>query len=447
MKLDVLIIDDEELFREDTAEMLRDRGYDVDTAPDGETGLEQVRESEPDIVLLDLIMPGMDGTEVLSAILDESPDTEVIIITAHGSLDTAVQTFREGAYDYILKPVDFDELFERLDRIKKERGMEAEVNELREELTRGSETFGMVGRSDEMEHVYERIEKVAPTDANVLIEGESGTGKELVARAIHNRRFPAGRRFVPVNCSALSKNLLESELFGHVEGAFTGATESKEGLFEAADGGTLFLDEIAEMPGELQSKLLRAIENSEISRVGSTETIEVEPRIIAASNQDVQQLVEEGEFRDDLYYRLNVMEIRIPPLRERKEDIPLFIEYFIDRYNDELNKNVEGVEEDVIQRLMMYSWPGNVRQLENMIERAVILRSEGQLRLEDFPPEIWEGNEDEESAKNLKEVVESFEKAYIKSVLEQTDGNRGEAAERLGIDRSTIYRKLESDED
>lgn len=438
----ILIIDDEELFREETAAFLRDEGFTVQTAEDGEEGLDVCEEFEPAVILCDIRMPGMDGLEVLEEIQDRFPDIRVIMNTAHGSLDTAVNAFREGAYDYILKPMDFDELLERMNRLQEEIGLREEVEALRDEVSEGTDTFGMVGDSEEMQEVYDIIEKVAPTDANVFIQGESGTGKELVARAIHNRRFSAGRRFVPVNCAALSESLLESELFGHKKGAFTGATEDKQGLFEAADGGTLFLDEISEMPPALQSKLLRAIENNEITRVGSSETIQVNPRILSASNQNCKELVKKGEFRDDLYYRLNVMEITIPPLRDRREDIPELVSYFIDRYSEELNTAVGGIEKEALEKLMLYDWPGNVRELENLIERAIILRGKGTLKTDDFPPQIWEEMPDTSDRQSLKEVVSSFERAYIQSVLQEVDGNREQAAERLDIDRSTLYRKL-----
>ncbi len=443
MSFNVLIIDDEELFREDTAEMLRERGFTVRTAEDGETGVEVASEFRPDVILCDIVMPGMDGIDVVEDVTERLPECDIFMVTAHGTLDTAVEAFRKGAYDYLMKPVDFDELFEKLDRIQEKSNLRKEVQDLREEVSGEAKTFGLVGESDEMKEVRQLIEKVAPTDANVLIEGESGTGKELVARALHNQKFDAGSRFVPVNCAALSETLLESELFGHVEGAFTGATSDKEGLFEAADEGTLFLDEISEMPQNLQSKLLRAIENNQITRVGDTEPIEVSPRIVTASNKDCKQLVEEGEFRRDLFYRLNVMEIQIAPLRQRKEDLPALVEHFIEEYNEEMNKNIEGVTEEVLQKLMMYTWPGNVRELRNMVERAMILRGSGRLHLEDFPPEIWEGDEEYDSGNTLKEVVSSFERSYIKSILNEMDGNREATAERLGIDRSTLYRKLQ----
>lgn len=442
--MNILIIDDEELFREDTAEILRDRGYKVKTAEDGETGLDVVEEFKPDVILCDIGMPGMSGMNVVEKVVRSDHGCKILMVTANGTLDTAIEAFRKGAYDYLMKPLDFDELFEKLGRIEEKESLQHEVNELRSQVSENVETFGLVGQSDDMMNVYRLVEKVAPTDSNVLIQGESGTGKELVARALHNQKFDAGRRFVPVNCSALSETLLESELFGHVEGAFTGATEDKKGLFEAADRGTLFLDEISEMPANLQSKLLRAIESEQITRVGDTETIEVSPRIITASNRDCQKLVEEGEFRRDLFHMLNVLKINISPLRERREDIPLLIDYFVDQFNEEMNKDIEGISEVALKRLMMYSWPGNVRELRNMIERAFIVREEGRLEVEDFPPEIWEGHDIEETGHSLKEVVKNFEKSYIKSVLEELDGNRKLTAERLGIDRSTLYRKLDN---
>ncbi len=443
----ILIIDDEELFREDTAELLRDQSHTVETAEDGETGVELAQSFKPDVILCDIVMPGMDGIEVVREVNDLLPETKIFMVTAHGTLDTAIEAFRKGAYDYLMKPVDFEELFEKLDRIKNEEQLRSEVEDLREEVAEGFDSSEIVGTSEEMKNVYRLIEKVAPTDANVLIQGESGTGKELVARAIHNQKFDAGKRFVAVNCAALSDTLLESELFGHVEGAFTGATEDKQGLFEAADEGTLFLDEISAMPENLQSKLLRAIENEEITRVGDTEPIEVSPRIISASNQNCKQLVEKGKFREDLFFRLKVMEINIPPLRDRKEDLPPLIDHFIEHFNEEMNKQIDGIDEEALQKLMMYSWPGNVRELRNVIERAVILREQGMLKTEDLPPEIWEGTEEEGPGETLKEVVESFEQSYIKSVLQQVDGNRGKAADRLGIDRSTLYRKLQENEE
>lgn len=447
MSVVILIIDDEDLFREDTASLLREEGYRVETAPDGETGLEAAREHDPDIVLCDIVMPGPDGIDILPDLLEGENPPEVLMVTAHGTLETAIEAFREGAYDYLLKPVDLGELTGKVERIVREYNLREEVRELREEVSELSEFHGIIGETEQMREVYELIEKVAPTESNVLVTGESGTGKELVARAIHNRCYPAGQRFVPVNCAAVSDNLLESELFGHVKGAFTGATQQREGVFEVATGGTLFLDEISEMAPGMQSKLLRAIESGEISPVGSSETRQVDPRIIAASNRDVGQMVEENEFREDLYYRLNVFEIHLPPLRERKEDLPLLINHFIEHFNREMNTSVTGVQENVLQSLLVYPWPGNVRELKNMVERAVILQEEGKITPRNLPPEIWQEENGENDRPTLKEAVHQFEQAYIKSVLEEYDGNQKAAAKALSIDRSTLYRKLKEEDD
>ncbi|MFB6355467.1 MAG: sigma-54-dependent transcriptional regulator [bacterium] len=443
----ILVVDDEAPFREDIAEILQEEGYECSTAESGEEAVELVQDSPPDAVLCDIVMPGMSGIDALRRFQEVCPETGVFMVTAYENLDTAVEAFREGAYDYLTKPVNPDVVIEKIERFLGHRQLANEVHRLRREISRADETresIELVGESPAMREVFELIDQAGETRSNVLITGESGTGKELTARSVHNvtdreEELP----FVPVNCAALTESLLESELFGYTKGAFTGAEENSSGYFETADGGTLFLDEISEMNIDLQAKLLRAIEQKEIQRVGSTETIPVNVRIIASSNRDLKEEVEKGTFREDLYYRLKVLHIPLPPLRKRREDIPLLVDHFIKKYNEQLKRSVLGAENAAMQILMTYDWPGNVRELENTVERWMIVSSDDFLMAEELPRDIrGKTPSKQELSDNLKQAVESYEKQHIRRVLEATEGNRTRAAERLGIDPSTLYRKM-----
>lgn len=445
----ILLIDDEAPFREDLAEILREEGLKCQTVESAEDGMERARENPPDLILCDIVMPDMGGLEALEQFQKVCPQTGVFMVTAYGNLDSAVEAFRQGAYDYLTKPVNPDEVLEKINRYLDHRRLANEVDRLRREVSRPESSPGeveIIGDSEPMKRVFERIKQAGNTESNVLVTGETGTGKELVARSIHDVVDGEDEKppFVAVNCAALTESLLESELFGHTEGAFTGATGEKKGYFEEADGGTLFLDEISEMNVDLQSKLLRAIERKEIQRVGSTETIPVDARIIASSNRDLESAVQQEEFREDLYYRLNVLHIQMPPLRSRREDIPLLVDHFIKEFNQKMNRKVLGAENTAIQSLMTYDWPGNVRELENVVERWMIVCSDDVLKKADLPGEI-RGSRDEsrDLPDDLKQAVDAYEKQHIRRVLESSDGNRSRAAERMGIDPSTLYRKLE----
>ncbi len=445
---EILVVDDEAPFREDIAEILREEGYSCHTVETGEDALEWVRDHPPDVVLCDIVMPGMSGVEVLERLEEICPETGVFMVTAYGNLDSAVEAFREGAYDYLTKPVNPDEVIEKIKRFLDYRSLANEVDRLRREVSRSRQTdepYRLIGESQAMQEVFEQIEQAGGTDSNVLVTGESGTGKELVARSIHDASDEDGdSAFVAVNCAALTESLLESELFGYTEGAFTGATQNRKGYFEEADGGTLFLDEVSEMTVDLQAKLLRAIERKEVQRVGSTKTISVDVRIIGSSNRNLEKAVEQGNFREDLYYRLKVLHVELPPLRNRRDDIPLLVDHFFNKYNEKLNRKVRGAENSAIQSLMTYDWPGNVRELENTVERWMITSSEEMLKWEDLPNEIKEeARPEEELSDNLKSALEAYEKQHIRTILDSTEGNRTEAADILGIDPSTLYRKLD----
>lgn len=442
METRILIIDDEEMFREDLALLLEDQGYVCRTAADGSAGIEAAKEFAPEVILCDIVMPGMGGVEALEELVRICPGSCVLMVTAHGTLETAVEAFRKGAFDYILKPLVLEDVFQKIARYVEYRRLAAEVQALRRELQREDRASGMVGKSSAIGRVFELIERVAQTASTVLVTGESGTGKELVARAIHEGSRARDRAFVAVNCAALPEALLESELFGHLKGAFTGAEEDRPGLFEIADRGTLFLDEIAEMPVGLQAKLLRAIEQKEVRRLGSGRMLRVNARILASTNRDLKAEVAEGRFREDLFYRLRVVEISLPPLRERREDIPLLVEHFIQKYNARLKKRFLGADAGAMRVLMAYGWPGNVRELENAVERAMILAEGDFLGVADLPPDIAGSVEFPELRDNLRDAVKAYEREHIRQVLNACGGNREAAARRLGINPSTLYRKM-----
>lgn len=441
----ILVVDDEPDMRALLQDILKERGHRVVAAQSGTEALKRLDEEDYAVVLTDLRMKGMEGIELLTEIKRAYPDTNVILMTAFGSVETAVGAMKEGAYDYLVKPVKTEELIRVTERAVREALLRREVNRLRREVHKEYSFHQILGKSKPMRETFDLIRRVADSPTNVLITGESGTGKELVAKAIHYNSERRDAPFVPVNCAAIPEALLESELFGHVKGAFTDAKGDKRGLFEEAQKGTLLLDEISELPLMLQAKLLRALQEREIRRVGATRPVSVDVRIIAATNLNLSEEVKAKRFREDLYYRLNVIEIRLPPLRERREDIPLLVEAFLRKCAEASHKQVRGMSETALALLMDYSWPGNVRELENVIERAVTLARGEKIVPEDLPPTIMgtRGERrvmDEAAARTLP--LEEVEREYILRILEKTGGNKYQAAQVLGIDRKTLYRKL-----
>jgi DNA-binding NtrC family response regulator len=441
----VLVVDDEQIIRESLSFILQKEGYEVEDAPNGQEAYKKVAENPPDIVITDIEMPGMKGVELLEKISQVSPQTFVIIITAYGSIETAIKALRMGAYDYILKPLDFDELVLRLRRLLEFKRLALENQMLRQEINREYDFHNLVGQSAVMKKVFTTIERVSHSDGTVLITGKSGTGKELVARAIHHNSARQQNRFVPVNCGAIPDNLFESELFGHKRGAFTDAVSDKDGMFKTANGGTLFLDEVSETPFHLQVKLLRAIEQKEITPVGSTTPLKIDVRIIAATNQNLAERVEQGKFRDDLYYRLNVIEINLPSLSERREDVPLLVQHFVEKFRSEMGKAIKGVDNKVMHILMNRTWKGEVRELQNVIERAMIFCDGEYITMKELPENLRaELGEDvvPEEGTGLKDAVRRFEKSHILELLTKFDYDKEKTAAALDISVSTLYRKM-----
>lgn len=442
MPAKVLIIEDEDLLREDLALILQRKGYICATAPDGETGLKRIPEFRPDIILSDIVMPGRSGIEILEDIFRLRPECSVVIMTAFGTMESAIEAFRSGATDYIMKPLVTEDLLNKLQRIVEHIRITKEVKTLRRRVAAQPEAPTLVGDSGVIREVLDLVQKVAPMGSTVLIMGESGTGKELVARGIHDCSERSGEPFVAINCSAFQETLLESELFGHVKGAFTGAVKEKAGFFQAAGSGSIFLDEISEMSQGLQAKLLRVLEQKEFYPVGGTVVQPLLARIIAATNKDEKALMAGGGLREDLYYRLAVFEIRMPPLRERRTDIPLLAEHFLRIVNHEMNRKFTGIEASAMRALMSYEWPGNVRELRNVIERAAILCDGEQITLQGLPIQITGGEPDSSKTGNLRGAVRDYESAYIRRTLTECDWNKEEAARRLGVNPSTLYRKM-----
>lgn len=438
----ILIVDDEDVFREDLASLLEDEGYSCQTACSGEEGIEKAEEEPPDVVLCDLMMPGMSGVQVTDRLSSLCPEAAILIVTAFGTMDTAVDAFRNGATDFLLKPLDADELLRKIERCAEELRLRREVRYLRRVAAESSPGSTLVGASQQMENVRVLIDKIASAASTVLVTGESGTGKELVARALHDEGRGPDRPFVAVNCAALPRDLVESELFGHAKGAFTGAIRERTGHFELADGGTLFLDEIGELPLELQPKLLRVLENGEVLRVGASRPSKVDVRVVAATNRDLQREIAEGRFREDLYYRLKVIEIQMPPLRERRSDIPPLVEHLLKKLARKLGRRVRGLDRAAMQAVMSAPWKGNVRELENVLERATLLAEQEELGLLDFPADVSGNISDGEASDDLRTAVHAYEAQHIRQVLVATDGNREEAARRLGVNPSTLYRRL-----
>jgi DNA-binding NtrC family response regulator len=441
----ILVVDDEPDMRALLKDVLEERGHKVAVVSGGHEALKKLAEEEYAVVLSDLRMKEMPGIELLAEVKRAYPDTNVILMTAFGSVEGAIEAMKQGAYDYLTKPVKTDELILVTEKALREASLRREVGRLRREVHREYSFHQILGKSKPMREVFDLIRRVADSPTNVLITGESGTGKELVAKAIHYNSERRDAPFVPVNCAAIPEALLESELFGHMKGSFTDAKNDKRGLFEEAQKGTLFLDEISELPLMLQAKLLRAIQEREIRRVGATRSVPVDVRIIAATNLTLTEEVKAKRFREDLYYRLNVIEIRLPSLRERREDIPLLVETFLRRSAETSHKELRGMSESALALLMDYGWPGNVRELENVIERAVTLARGEKIVPEDLPAAIQGARGDrkviDEAAERILPLQE-VEKEYILRILEKTGGNKYQAAQTLGIDRKTLYRKL-----
>ncbi|OGW66049.1 MAG: Fis family transcriptional regulator [Nitrospirae bacterium RIFCSPLOWO2_02_FULL_62_14] len=441
----ILVVDDDQDMRALLCDELQERGYRIAAASDGREALKKLGEEDCAVVLTDLRMRGMQGLELLNEVKRDYPGTNVIIMTAFGSVESAIDAMKHGAYDYVTKPIKNEEMALVMEKAVRDARLRREVQQLRRAVREEFSFHHILGKSKPMREVFDLIRRVADSQTNVLITGESGTGKELAAKAIHFNSDRRGGPFVPVNCAAIPEALLESELFGHMKGAFTDAKGDKRGLFEEANGGTLFLDEISELPVMLQAKLLRAIQEKEIRRVGSTRAVAVDVRIIAATNLSLTDEVKAKRFREDLYYRLNVIEIRMPPLRERREDIPLLVDAFLKKCAEASRKAVKGIGESALALLMDYPWPGNVRELENVIERAVTLTHGEKVVPEDLPPAIHGSRGDRkviDEAADRTLPLDEVEKEYILRILDKTGGNKYQAAQILGIDRKTLYRKL-----
>jgi len=438
----LLVVDDQRNMRTTLAMMLRSGGYEVDEAEDGEQGAEMGSTGAYDAVLTDLRMGESDGIDVLRAVKQAQPLTEVIVMTAYGTIESAVEAMRLGAFDYIQKPFREGELIVKVHKAIETRKLQGQVQLFAQEFKERYHFDNIVGRSQAVRDVLGKVVKIAPTDAIVLITGESGTGKELIARAVHANSKRSDKPFVTVNCAAITETLLESELFGHARGAFTGAVTARKGLFEEADGGTFFFDEIAETTLPFQAKLLRAIQEGEIRRVGENRGISADIRVIAATNVDLPQAVKERRFRQDLYYRLNVARFILPPLRERKEDIPLLAQFFIDKFNRKLGVQTR-FGDGVMERITTYSFPGNIRELENMVEQAVALAaSSGVITLDDILPEAPQKKAVPGGGRSLADIVDEAEREAVTAALREHEGSRERAAEALGISPTTLWRKM-----
>jgi DNA-binding NtrC family response regulator len=442
MSARILVVDDDVDARTTLVRVLEKEGYTAVGAATANDALDSFDNTVFDLVLTDMRMEGMDGIELLRAIKTRRTDIPVIIMTAFASIDTAVQAIDERAYDYIRKPYQLAEIRSSVKRALDHGALARENLELKHELVRETSTDRIVGTSPSMVEVYKVIARVAKTDTTILITGESGTGKEMVARAVHGNSLRQVKPFLAVNCGALSETLLESELFGHVRGAFTGATANRKGLFESAQEGTVFLDEISETSPAMQTKLLRVLEEREITRVGSMEPIKVDVRVIAATNRALNLLVKDGRFREDLFYRLHVVEINLPPLRDRTSDLPLLFDYFLAKYSRKLGKTL-AVAPGLIETLSMYKWPGNVRELENTVERAVTLNHTGILNVDDLPTEIRTAKDGSPREDKKLISLDQMEAQHVKRVIQAVDGNMSRAAEILRVDRRTLYRMID----
>ena len=434
----ILAVDDEEPFRRLLKKELSRKGFHIDVASDGETALKQLKDNVYDVVLLDIIMPGIDGISLLKQLSSDSPAPAVIVLTGKATVETAVEAMKNGAYDYLTKPYKLDELVIIIGRAYEYRSLRIKNMQLQQELIRKESPEGFVVRSRQLKGILSLIRKIAPTDSPVFVQGESGTGKELIANTVWHYSKRKEHPFIALNCATLPENLMESELFGHEKGAFTNAYQTKYGIVEVADKGTLFLDEIGEMPLALQAKLLRFLDSGEFRRIGGNKNLMVDVRIIAATNREMTEIIKAGNFRNDLYFRLNVISITIPPLRERRDDIPELAEYFLVKYRQKLSKSISGFEPEALDVLGGYHWPGNVRELENVVERAVIICDADRIRAEDLSIAAAPADGRGTASASLEEI----EKEHILKILGETGGNQSLASQLLGIDRKTLYLKL-----
>lgn len=443
MNFTILIVDDEKNIREGLGTALELEGYDVKLAENGEVGLKLIEKGDIDLVITDLRMPGISGEEVIAKVTGESPGIPVIVLTGHGSIDSAVTAMRNGAYDFLTKPLNLDRLILIVKRALAGRELEIRHSTLKEELDAKTSFESIIGKSAEMLRIFEVVRKAANSKASVLITGESGTGKELIANALHNLSNRRDKPFVKVHCAALSESLLESELFGHEKGAFTGAVARKRGRFELANTGSIFLDEIGEIDQNVQIKILRVLQDRRFERVGGEETLEVDVRIIAATNRDLLQEIAEHRFREDLFYRLNVVHIQVPPLRERKDDIPLLVASFLEEFAKENNKKITGIDARARSALYKYNWPGNIRQLRNCIESAVVMCSGSEITLEDLPPSVSGASDTDMISIPVGITLAEAEKILIQQNLAVNKGNKSKTADILGIGRKTLHRKID----
>lgn len=446
----ILVIDDSPDILTQFASFLKEEGFEVDTALDGPTAISKIDKKFFDLILTDLKMPGMDGMEVLRYVQENSPDSICIILTGYGTVKNAVEAIKLGAFDYLTKLIKFDEILITLKRALEYRNLRRENINLKSQLKKKYRFENIIGDSDKMQKIFEVIEKVADSDSTILILGESGTGKELIAKAIHYNSYRRDGPFIPVNCAAIPSELLESELFGHEKGAFTNAIRTRIGRFELANGGTIFLDEIGDMSPFLQSKLLRVLQDRQFERIGGIKTIKTDIRVIAATHQDLKSAVEQKRFREDLYYRLNVIPIHLPPLRERKSDIPLLAYHFLEHFNRTKKKKIKGFTKEAMEKLLQYDWPGNVRELENTIERVVILLDNDLITPQDLPEKFQNISRDEldyeiiipDEGISLEAAVNEFEKKLILQALKKTGWVKNKAARLLNLNRTTLIEKI-----
>lgn len=446
----ILIAEDDSQTRHMLVDYLEQEGYEVVGVKDGEDALSVIHEQDVDVILTDLKMPKLDGMSLLSKVKREKPGIVVLMMTGYACVDTAVEAMKLGAEDYITKPVNLEELRIQLCKAIEKQAIKSENIISKQQLKDKYRFENIIGRSEPMENIFQLIEKVADSDSNIIIYGESGTGKELVARAIHYNSYRSSKPLVPVNCGAIPEELLESELFGHEKGAFTGAHRTRIGRFEFANGGTIFLDEIGDMSPGLQVKVLRFLEEHKFERVGGVKSIKVDIRVIAATHSDLEKAVVDGRFREDLYYRLNVIPIVIPPLRERRSDIPILVSYFIDQFNREKGKSISGISDIALEFFLKHSWPGNVRELQNMVERLVVLKEAGIIVVEDLPEKLLFGYEDNQLSSveipkdetSFNTMVTNFEKQLIIKALRKTSGVKNRAAKLLNMNRTTLVEKM-----
>ena len=442
MKSTILVIDDEKNIREGLAADFEMDGYSVKVAANGQEGLDFLAKGDIDLVITDLRMPGISGEEVLRRVTTEMPGIPVIVLTGHGSIDAAVQAMRDGAYDFLTKPLNLDQLGMIVTRALESRELKLQHSQLLKEVDTKKQLDNIIGKSAEMQRLLTTVRKVADSKASVLVTGESGVGKEVIADALHNLSSRRDKACIKVHCAALSETLLESELFGHEKGAFTGADAMHKGRFELAHGGTIFLDEIGEINQSVQIKLLRVLQEKKFERVGGSQTIEVDVRVIAATNRNLEEEVKAGHFREDLYYRLNVIHLEVPPLRERKDDIPLLISAFLDEFNRENGKSVTGFSQAAKSAIYKYDWPGNIRELRNCVESAVVMAGGSEIVLEDLPPSVSKASRAESISVPMGITLDEAEKLIIEENLAANKGNKSKTADLLGIGRKTLHRKL-----